>query len=248
MNMIGKLILLPWFITMCSALVSSKSIAKASMKKSVKPKIRNKTVPVVPTKQGAAHGRVTIKDPFAIYRNTTTLGDSPMSASVPFLPRPVMLDGTLPGDRGFDPFNFSYDADNLQWYRTAEVKHARLAMLAAVGWPILELLHVKLAFLQDLKPLLLHQDVVLNDEADRTIGAHWDILISVVFVIESIEILRESDAALTGIPNTPGNLGFDPLRLSLGKSMKERMYNAEAELFNGRLAMLAVMVYAFEAL
>lgn len=48
-----------------------------------------------------------------------------MSQSLPFLPRPVHLDGTLAGDVGFDPFGFAKSESDLMNYREAEVKHAR---------------------------------------------------------------------------------------------------------------------------
>ena len=191
----------------------------------------------------------TIKDPLGLYRDKSVVDDAPMSASLPFLKRPIMLDGTLPGDRGFDPFNFAYDVNALQWYRTAEVKHARLAMLAAVGWPISELLDRKLAFLFNLKPLLVYQDrvpSVLNGGLDRTPGAYWAAVLGVAFAIESLGFLKESKAANAGTQYTPGDLGFDPLGLAKGKSMEERKYKAEAELFNGRLAMLAITGFAIQ--
>lgn len=56
-----------------------------------------------------------------------------MSKSLPFQRRPHMLDGTLAGDVGFDPFGFAGTEENLLAYREAEIKHARLAMLAAAG-------------------------------------------------------------------------------------------------------------------
>lgn len=34
---------------------------------------------------------------------------SEMSQALPFAPRPKLLDGTLPGDVGFDPFGFAGD-------------------------------------------------------------------------------------------------------------------------------------------
>ena len=45
--------------------------------------------------------------------------------------------------------------------------------------------------------------------------------------------------------STPGDLGFDPLGLA-GSSRKERFYKSEAELFNGRLAMLAITGFAIQ--
>lgn len=56
-----------------------------------------------------------------------------MSSSVPFLERPPKLNGTLPGDVGFDPLGFSNMFD-LNFLRESEVKHGRVCMLAIVGW------------------------------------------------------------------------------------------------------------------
>lgn len=74
------------------------------------------------------------------------------SKSVPFLPRPKNLDGSLAGDVGFDPFYLSSIPKNfagflqppsweptegistLYWMREAELKHSRVAMLAVAGW------------------------------------------------------------------------------------------------------------------
>ena len=53
------------------------------------------------------------------------------SQSFPFLARPVFLDGTMAGDVGFDPLGFAKSESDLMNYREAEIKHARLAMLAA---------------------------------------------------------------------------------------------------------------------
>lgn len=188
----------------------------------------------------------TVKDPLGLYKDQTEIYDGPMSASLPFAKRPPMLDGTIPGDRGFDPFNFSSDANALQWYRTAEVKHARLAMLAAVGWPLAELLDKKLAYAFDLKPLLVFQDrvpSVLNGGLDRIPAVYWAAALGVAFAIETLGFLKDNSAA--GAEYTPGDLGFDPLGLA-GKTRKDRMYKAEAELFNGRLAMLAITGFALQ--
>merc|ERR1712227_659896 len=44
------------------------------------------------------------------------------------------------GDFGFDPLNLGTDGNFLR-YREAELKHGRLAMLAAVAWPLQEIFH-----------------------------------------------------------------------------------------------------------
>lgn len=191
-----------------------------------------------------------ITDPLNIYKDKSTIDNSvQMSTSLPFLKRPAMLDGTLPGDRGFDPFNFANDASALQWQRTAEIKHARLAMLAAVGWPLAELFDRKLAYLFNLRPLLVFQDrvpSVLNGGLDRTPAVYWAAVLGVAFAIESIGFLKESNAAKEGKTYTPGDLGFDPLGLAKGNTLQDRMYKAEAEIFNGRLAMLAITGFAIQ--
>ena len=190
-----------------------------------------------------------VKDPLKLYRDSSEIDATiPMSASVPFLQRPALLDGSLPGDRGFDPFNFSSDQDSLQWYRTAEIKHARLAMLAAVGWPLAELFDRKLAYMFDMRPLLVFQDrvpSVLNGGLDRTPAIYWAAVLGVAFAIESLGVLKENSANSKGIDMTPGDLGFDPLGLA-GKTKADRFYQMEAELFNGRLAMLAITSFALQ--
>eukprot|EP00588_Corethron_pennatum_P026952 CAMPEP_0194324278 /NCGR_PEP_ID=MMETSP0171-20130528/27192_1 /TAXON_ID=218684 /ORGANISM="Corethron pennatum, Strain L29A3" /LENGTH=114 /DNA_ID=CAMNT_0039083139 /DNA_START=78 /DNA_END=419 /DNA_ORIENTATION=+ len=57
------------------------------------------------------------------------------SKSIPFVDCPSVLDGSMAGDVGFDPLGFAKSPLHLTTYREAEIKHARLAMLAAAGWP-----------------------------------------------------------------------------------------------------------------
>jgi hypothetical protein len=52
--------------------------------------------------------------------------------AIPGSERPKNLDGTMVGDIGFDPLGFS-NWLNLNWAREAEIKHGRIAMLAATG-------------------------------------------------------------------------------------------------------------------
>jgi hypothetical protein len=52
--------------------------------------------------------------------------------AIPGAERPKNLDGTMVGDIGFDPLGFSNWLD-LNWAREAEIKHGRVAMLAATG-------------------------------------------------------------------------------------------------------------------
>lgn len=178
----------------------------------------------------------TIIDPLSLYKDATQLTENAdMSASLPFLKRPALLDGSLPGDRGFDPFNFAMDADSLTRYRDAEIKHARLAMLATVGWPIAELTHKAFASKLDLESALASQDKapsVLNGGLSLTSPLFWVGAISAAAALEFIATKNEDT-------REPGDYGFDPLSLA-GNNDSEKFYMQEAEIFNGRLAMLAI--------
>lgn len=44
-----------------------------------------------------------------------------------------VLNGTLPGDYGYDPLGLAKDAETLKKYQANELLHARWAMLAAAG-------------------------------------------------------------------------------------------------------------------
>merc|ERR1719389_1081504 len=66
------------------------------------------------------------------------------SEALPWSDRPKSLEGTnFVGDSGFDPLGlFGADPLKLGWdqefYREAEIKHARLGMLAALAYPVQE--------------------------------------------------------------------------------------------------------------
>merc|ERR1719191_1805431 len=75
-------------------------------------------------------------------QDTVSLVDEEAVAPPPPLPKIKTMrvgDGTLAGDMNFDPLQISDSPSALAWYREAEIKHARLAMLAAFGWPVSEI-------------------------------------------------------------------------------------------------------------
>jgi hypothetical protein len=191
----------------------------------------------------------TITDPMNLYTDKSEIDENVMmSASLPFLKRPEMLDGTLPGDRGFDPLNFSSDKNSLEWYRNAEIKHGRLAMLAAAGWPLAELLDKKLAYAVHLKPLLVFQDrvpSVLNGGLSRISPIYWVAVLGVATMIEAYNAFETNEAKQKGEELIPGDLGFDPLGL-FGKTDEDKQFKLEAEIFNGRLGMLAITGFAIQ--
>jgi len=72
----------------------------------------------------------------AVSRATVSMAE--MSKSLPFLKQPPYLDGSMAGDRGFDPLGFSTTitelGGDLNYVREAELMHGRQAMLATVGF------------------------------------------------------------------------------------------------------------------
>jgi hypothetical protein len=169
----------------------------------------------------------TVLDPLNLYTDKSEVSASPdMSLALPFLERPIASRiADTPGDRGFDPFNFSNNKDALQWYRDSEVKHARLAMLAAVGWPLAELMNKSI----DRAPS------VLNGGLGKVSPVFWAGLLTALSAVELLGIFTENN----------GNYGFDPLGL-FGKTQEDRKFKMEAEIFNGRLAMLAIVGFAIQ--
>ncbi|KAL7526794.1 hypothetical protein ACHAXR_001656 [Thalassiosira sp. AJA248-18] len=187
-----------------------------------------------------------VLDPLRLYSDQSQVSSGvEMSSSLPFLPRPALLDGSLPGDRGFDPFNFASDGNSLQWQRKAEIKHARLAMLAAAGWPIAELLHKPIAAAFDLPTMLASGDRVpsiLNDGLSHaSFPAFW---IATIAVAAAIEIQDTVDENVSSKLN-PAEMGFDPFNLG-GRTEEQQHFMQEAELFNGRLGMLAITGFAIQ--
>ena len=181
---------------------------------------------------------------------------------------PPYLSGELAGDVGFDPMCLAALANPmpatlpglllsagsrrakieamtpddqqqaLNWMRTAELKHARLAMLCAAGWPMAELANGE--FLRSMgtngrAPSLLNG--ALFDGPDPG-------FLTIVF---GLSALLEVSGAYYG--SNGGDYDFDPLGVASaeGSVLPTSLPNvgqadqlALSELKNGRLAMVAV--------
>merc|ERR1712228_380272 len=130
-------------------------------------------------------------------------------------------DGTLAGDVGFDPMQLADTPDKLAFYREAEIKHARLAMPAAFGWPVSEITNFGGLLNGDGRAPSL-----LNGGLGNVNGVYW--------AAEGLDKqFGKKDDYL------PGMLGFDPLGAD-----SPAMRNAE--ITNGRVAMVAITAFALE--
>ena len=134
-----------------------------------------------------------------------------MAQWFPMLLSPQSLDGTYAGDVGFDPLNLS-GGGRIVSMREAEVKHARLAMLAAAGWPMSELWHKNFAEFLGLDDLLVNggeAPSVLNGGLSN----EW-IVATGVFTLIVGGLLEFKSFEMSKKDNyKPGDYGFDPLGL-----------------------------------
>lgn len=188
-----------------------------------------------------------------------------MSEAIPFLKCPPYLNGELPGDVGFDPLGLGKNEKGVLEMREAEIKHARLAMLAAAGWPISELYDKQIASFFNVDPILDATDrapSILNGGLEKVVPEWWGFCLGLTAAIEiyGLEKQRAAQAvpalfeeaedgsdmnAALMDPYFPGNLGFDPLGL-YPKDEKGKKRMQLCEIKHGRVAMIAVVAYSLE--
>jgi len=155
----------------------------------------------------------------------------------------VLEDCVMVGNKGFDPFNCATSMPALKNYREAELKHGRLAMLAAAGWPVSELLQPIISKAISAPDLLAAGEKapsVLNGGLDRINPLFFMGIIVFTGTVESLAF----GAASIENGRQPGDLGFDPLSLYRGKTEDVKRDLELKELNNGRLAMLAITTFA----
>jgi light-harvesting complex I chlorophyll a/b binding protein 1 len=158
------------------------------------------------------------------------------SASLPFMNRPPLLDGSMAGDVGFDPLGLSNIDDvgiDLYWLREAEVKHARVAMLAVVG-----ILQVEI-----FGPAPGCEAATAKCQMDsfwQIWGSHPQYIafgLIMITIIETISGIAATSGRESG-ERAPGDFGLDPLGFGQGDPEKFARLQAQ-EIANGRLAMWA---------
>jgi len=166
---------------------------------------------------------------------------------------PAHLDGTLPGDFGFDPLSLGRDKENLRWYQQAELLNGRFAMLGAAGILGPELLS-KIGFSWPGK------DVAWYNAGSFPYFAPSSTLLGIqILLFAWVEIRRYQDYVKPGsanqdpifpnnkLPdgNEPGYPGgiFDPFNWSKGNMAELKL----KEIKNARLAMLAMAGFFAQA-
>merc|ERR1712127_757102 len=152
---------------------------------------------------------------------------------------------SLPGITG--PLGFFTSGDGkvseakIRFYREVELKHARVAMLAAVGFPLAEQFHPLFAT-DDAPSFMAFQQTPLQ--------TFWPVVVGVIAIAEVFSVFPFQNPAsyVNGEPAEPwtmrldhqaGDLGFDPMGLK-PTDPKELAEMQTKELNNGRLAMIAI--------
>jgi len=153
----------------------------------------------------------------------------------------VLEDCVMVGNKGFDPLNCATSEDVLFYNREAELKHGRLAMLAALGWPVSELVQPMLSKMVGAPDLL-----AAGEKAPSVLNGGLDYINPVFFMATLIFTATIESVALsnTNKSRAAGDLGFDPLSLYNGKTEDVKRDLELKELNNGRLAMLAITYFA----
>lgn len=170
-----------------------------------------------------------------------------------FTPSEVGSTG-LPGDVGFDPLglaNFDSLLDSatdktrsnalvMRDYRDAELKHGRLAMLAAVAWPVQEKFAPLLAAKFHMPNLLAGNlsPSVINGGLDSVPVAASVLAFAAMTAAVELRGLKIKEAE--GLEWMPGDFGT----LRLAERGSEQFFSMqEGEIWNSRIAMIAVLAY-----
>ena len=188
---------------------------------------------------------------------------------------PAHLTGALAGDAGFDPLLLAALAQkpvqdlltggfpnmvqreiilanqspqqqqaSVEFMREAEIKHARLAMLAVVGWPLAELINPWLGSSGGRAPSLFNGGL-----GDGVVPFFLVLALMGTALLENKYEERLNDQRFRPAGTSPspaGDFGFDPLGISAEEGPLRRKKLRADELFNGRLAMLAITGFAVQ--
>merc|ERR1719436_188882 len=118
----------------------------------------------------------------------------------------------------------------LPWYREAELKHGRIAMLATVGFVVPEVVRIP-------------GEQFSFESIPRVIDAHDalpDSMLQIFFWIGFLEVCSiPAYSNMNEYDRKPGDFSFDPLGLYPSDPEKQKEMQLK-ELKNGRLAMIAI--------
>ena len=181
-----------------------------------------------------------------------------------FLTPPPHLNGTVPGDSGFDPLSLSSDPSTFSKYIECEILHARWAMMGAVGALVPEALElfggveVGESVWWKVGAAKLNEDLTLNWGGIEGLRIAGKQSIGLILLCQlalmggpeyaryvGIRSLEPVGVHLPGEPLYPGGSPFDPLGFSF--SPDSYVEQQVKEIKNGRIAMVAFAGYFAQA-
>ena len=174
---------------------------------------------------------------------------SPSPQNDNFSPKEFAM--TLPGISGplgfFDPAGFCSDENGadgaatqgkVMFYREVELKHCRIAMLAALGFPVAEQFHPLWGGAVDAPSFSAFQQTPLQ--------AFWPVVVFGIALFETFSVFTFENPNIEGWAirtdhelGALGNRRFDPLGLAPDDADEFKLMQTR-ELNNGRLAMIAI--------
>jgi len=170
-----------------------------------------------------------------------------------FTKRTFFISAPFVGNNNFDPMGLA-SGDNMPHFvalRHAEVKHGRLAMLAAIAWPMQETVHPMLV--ERLRGLRLGVPNLLDASGGCSPILQPEVLPALALTLclgaalELNEVGKRTRAGLRfnewAVDSVAGCYDWDPLGIAKPLGVTDRFELQEAEMLNGRLAMLAVASY-----
>eukprot|EP00612_Vaucheria_litorea_P002855 CAMPEP_0171460892 /NCGR_PEP_ID=MMETSP0945-20130129/5578_1 /TAXON_ID=109269 /ORGANISM="Vaucheria litorea, Strain CCMP2940" /LENGTH=210 /DNA_ID=CAMNT_0011987169 /DNA_START=57 /DNA_END=689 /DNA_ORIENTATION=+ len=161
-------------------------------------------------------------------RSSLTM-QSDMSKSIPFVSRPPMLTGEMPGDVGFDPLELSNNID-LGYAQAAELKHGRVAMMAVVGVFVTQFVH--------LPAEQFNTSNLIEAVSKVPLAGHLQIFgFIALFELSSLNKVYNDDMDAWNRLVTDPNGAKKYASMSAQEKAKAQLQ----EIKNGRLAMMAVM-------
>jgi len=158
-------------------------------------------------------------------QKSVALNAEQFSKAVPFLVVPDKLDGSMPGDMGFDPMRLSDIQTDLRYARWAEIKHGRICMAALVGMLVQQ------------SGIHFAGDAYTNTDifgAVKSVGFGVNVQIFLTIgIIEAGNFYKHYDDE-----TIPGNIGWGSSVLT-NLSPEKQLWRQEQEIVHGRLAMIA---------
>jgi light-harvesting complex I chlorophyll a/b binding protein 4 len=144
----------------------------------------------------------------------------------------------------WDPLGFSTGVTEgkARFFREVEIKHGRVAMLAAVGFLVAEQFHPLWGGNVDVPSYIAFQETPLQ--------SFWPLVVAAIAVVEVFSVFTFQNPAgsepwTIRVDHQPGDLGFDPLGLKPSDPAALKQMQTY-ELNNGRLAMIAAAGMIFQ--